>query len=142
MIIFQTCIPSFDCHPHVVVTIEDLKLQKTLKKSENMLIKFSVGDSKQRQWEKLENCVSQEQKIFYEDLDRDKMNLEILIDGKAFARAKVPLKEVETTPKTSLTLQNNAGVDVGVAAVVIKLVNQCKPTLKDSLIKTIQGPML
>jgi hypothetical protein len=135
-------VPSFDHHPHIEVAIEDMNLQRSLKKSEVPQVKFWVWASNSHHPEKIENSKSPPEKIFYEDLEKDKLRLEILVAGKMFGRVKIPLKETTATPVTSWNLLNDDDVEVGVVNISVKFVNQGQPTLKDNLNKAIQVSML
>lgn len=141
-LLFQANKPSFELHPHVEVSITDVDIRRSVKKSEKIFVKVSVGDSKSRLPKDLEEAKLQPEKLFYEDVDRDRVIVEFSVSKKSICRTAIPMKDFSmlrnSAPRTWV-LCDSDGVNVGNVTLSIKFVNRDRLNLKDYLMETIEG---
>ena len=103
---------------------------------------MSVGDSNSRLSTDLEDAKLRPERLFYEDVDRDRVVVEFFVSRKSICRTAIPLRNFamlrNSAPRT-WALCDNDGVNVGSISLSIKFINRNNPNLKDYLMETIEG---
>ena len=137
--LFQDCKPNFDTHPHLNIQFKDLTFHR-LKKSDKYFVKFSINTNPEHAKAfNLSSILSTSHKIFYENVDKDTLNVDILISGKVIGRVSAPLREVvpHQGPVGWNIRDVNGGQEMGYLVLDLSLVNADKPSVTACLNKKI-----
>jgi len=126
----------------VELYITEADLGRNVKRSEKIFVKLSIGDSKSRLVRTLEDAKLEPERLFYEDVENDRVVVEFFVSKRSISRTAIPLKDFSmlrnSAPRT-WALCDADGVNVGSVTLAIKFVNRDKPNLKDYLMETIEG---
>ena len=121
------------------ILVSDLSFHRT-KKTEKYFLKFSINTNTDHfQAFNLSSLQSSPHKIFYENVEKDTLKVDILISGKVIGKVSVPLREIH--PNSGPVGWNirdvHGGQEMGYLVLNLDLVNSDKPSVNTCLNKQI-----
>ena len=109
------------------------------KKSDRVFVNFSMNGFQKSHSFKVEDTSSYSKKLFYENVDKDNLIVEIQVNGNSFGKALVPLREIRTNKaETGWNVFNSSKEEVGQISLNLSFVNSDKRSVKSCLIDSIQ----
>jgi len=87
---------------------------------------------------KVEDTSSYPKKLFYEDVDKDQLIVEVQVNGNYVGKTSIPLQEIRSEAKTEWTVRNSSEEEIGHISLNLSFVNSDKPSFKECLIQCVQ----